>query len=587
MVNFRSASTHTEQIVDECTGLLGESLTTRGLPRIFATALNLPLPEVEAAFDGNSTLMRSGLIVLDLRACNGVRSLIDFITETFAQRMLVKHDKITEIIAAYVRPAKPATLLANDFTHIQGRLETFKTSLKHALDTDQHGVNILIYGEPGLGKTELAKVIATEIEVELIEISPTRLNGDPINPVRRMQSLRLAQAFFKTGNALLLFDECEEVLSTDSWIPSFDSEAGKAHKSWINDILESNPVPIIWVCNSVEDFDVAYFRRFTFCFEMPRFSNAQRQSLLTKVLGNAVQPQTVKAIAKCNVVSPALVKKAGDIARVVAKLQSNTSVDELLVQQINDQLTALGTGRIISIAAEKSSGKFDPELVNADYNLIELVKGIKATGQARLCIYGPPGTGKTAFGKWLADSIDKPHLLYAGSQLLAPIANQTEVNIAKAFALAKREGAVLQFDEVDSFLYERSEVRQSWEVSIVNEMLTQLESFDGVFIASTNRIDALDVASQRRFDLSIKFGYMKPEAAWELLMQTCEALKLPVDDGLKPRVVGLHNLAPGDFAQVARASAFIRLATAGDMLATLERASRLKRFDCQRQIGFV
>src|SRR3546814_16395766 len=56
-----------------------------------------------------------------------------------------------------------------------------------------------------------------------------------------------------------------------------------------------------------------------------------------------------------------------------------------------------------------------------------------------------------------------------------------------------------------------------WEVSLVNEMLTQMEGHDGIFIASTNQIDALDKAALRRFDIKIGFGALRPNKARELL----------------------------------------------------------------------
>ena len=72
---------------------------------------------------------------------------------------------------------------------------------------------------------------------------------------------------------------------------------------------------------------------------------------------------------------------------------------------------------------------------------------------------------------------------------------QAEKNIARAFRDAEDDGAVLLIDEVDSFLQDRRGAQRSWEVTQVNEMLTQMESFAGVFIASTNLIDGLDPES--------------------------------------------------------------------------------------------
>ena len=74
----------------------------------------------------------------------------------------------------------------------------------------------------------------------------------------------------------------------------------------------------------------------------------------------------------------------------------------------------------------------------------------------------------------------------------------TEKNLARAFAAAGEEQAVLLLDEVDSFLQERRKATQSWEITAVNEMLTQMEHYRGLFIASTNLMDDLDAAALRR-----------------------------------------------------------------------------------------
>ncbi|MBW6608203.1 ATP-binding protein, partial [Salmonella enterica subsp. enterica serovar Weltevreden] len=87
----------------------------------------------------------------------------------------------------------------------------------------------------------------------------------------------------------------------------------------------------------------------------------------------------------------------------------------------------------------------------------------------------------------------------------------------KAFRKAQNDGAVLLIDEVDSFLQDRRGAQHNWEVSEVNEMLTQMESFSGVFVASTNLMEGLDQAALRRFDLKVKFDYLRADQAWALL----------------------------------------------------------------------
>ena len=50
-----------------------------------------------------------------------------------------------------------------------------------------------------------------------------------------------------------------------------------------------------------------------------------------------------------------------------------------------------------------------------------------------------------------------------------------------------------------------------------------MEDFEGLFVCSTNLMDVFDQASLRRFDLKIKFDYLRPEQAWIMFQQVAEA----------------------------------------------------------------
>jgi len=173
------------------------------------------------------------------------------------------------------------------------------------------------------------------------------------------------------------------------------------------------------------------------------------------------------------------------------------------------------------------------------------------------------------------------------SDLVAPFVGETEQNLARAFAAAQLEDAVLLFDEVDSFLQDRKKARQSWEITAVNEMLTQMESYQGLFIASTNLMQDLDEASIRRFDLKIHFDYLKPQQIRDLFTSHLKAMKLkdPAGSAVN-QLLGEGALTPGDFALVARRARFQPFATAQQMAVALIQEVRLKR-QTQRPIGFV
>jgi hypothetical protein len=163
----------------------------------------------------------------------------------------------------------------------------------------------------------------------------------------------------------------------------------------------------------------------------------------------------------------------------------------------------------------------------SDTDLAKVAAGLSAARSGRLCLYGPPGTGKSAYGRCLAEQLGIPLQITRSSDLMSMWVGGTEKNIARAFRQAEQDEALLLIDEVDSFLQDRRGAQRGWEVSLVNEMLTQMESFPGVFIASTNLMAGLDQAALRRFDLKVKFDFLRPEQAWELLRRQCEKLSFP------------------------------------------------------------
>lgn len=77
----------------------------------------------------------------------------------------------------------------------------------------------------------------------------------------------------------------------------------------------------------------------------------------------------------------------------------------------------------------------------------------------------------------IAETVGLPLNIKRASQLLDMYVGESEKNIAKMFADAERQGAILLLDEADSLLGDRSQARHQWEITQVNEMLTQMESW--------------------------------------------------------------------------------------------------------------
>lgn len=578
---------HSEAVLQECTELIGENVSAFSIAKIYGVMLGQKSTQVEAVLDEQSNLIRSGLLSLDHRGEGNVRSRVDLITLTFAKRAVMYQHNIRDLVKTYVRPVSNGQLVMEDFTHIEDHAKVVKDYLRHAINTKKTGVNILIYGRPGTGKTEFSKLVSKELGCELLEVVATTLAGNPVTPMRRIRNYRVAQSLFLKGKSLILFDECEEVLTGRSR-PLADDEATMAQKSWINQTLETNALPAIWVANSISSFDPAYIRRFDLCFEMPIPDEMHRRNMLTQMCGETLDQQLIADIAKNNHTSPALVVKTAQVVKALAVDKSPSERNELALMLVNDKLQAQGVTQIQSYDAGSLGLGFKPDMINSTIDVQHLLQGVVQTREARICAWGPPGTGKTAFGKWMANQLSIPHIVFTASDLLGSHVGETEQKIAGAFAAAKSQKALLQFDEVDTFLVSRAQAKQSWEVSMVNEMLTQMEVFKGIFIASTNLFENLDDAALRRFDINLKFDFMKMEKAWELFIETCQKLKLPINQiDLQDRFHELRNLTPGDFEQLGRQSRFLKLESANDAMEILSKAVAVKKVGSSRHIGFL
>ena len=122
---------------------------------------------------------------------------------------------------------------------------------------------------------------------------------------------------------------------------------------------------------------------------------------------------------------------------------------------------------------------------------------------------------------------------------------------------------------------------------MVNEMLTRMETFSGVFIASTNLMAGLDPAALRRFDLKVCFNFLKPDQAVLLLGRYITGMGLPpASPGDLARLRALRNTTPGDFTAVARQHRFRPVTSADAFVEALSQECVLKA-PVSAGIGFL
>lgn len=202
----------------------------------------------------------------------------------------------------------------------------------------------------------------------------------------------------------------------------------------------------------------------------------------------------------------------------------------------------------------RSVSDFNITLLNTDTDLNRLAEQIVDSGamQFSLCLYGAPGTGKSAYARYLAERMGIEVVLKRASDLFSKWVGESEKAIAAAFREAEEKGAMLVFDEADSFLQDRKMLSESWEVSQVNEMLTWMESTTIPFVCTTNLMSSLDKASLRRFIFKVKYDYLTPA-------QVDLAFKQFFGEMPKVSLGHLTKMVPGDFVVVKKKADVLKI----------------------------
>jgi SpoVK/Ycf46/Vps4 family AAA+-type ATPase len=564
--------------------------------------------EVGEALRAGSRLERIGLVE-NLISEHNITDLADLmkVSEKLPPVLMREYRDRAELMAVFTRPSSKSDLSMADFEFVQEDTQVLRALLGNAVARKESGVNILLYGPPGTGKTELAKVAAEAAGLELFEVEYADRDGNSLSGRDRYRSLQIAQVFLKgSENAALLFDEVEDVfppISSEAAqllaraeqvaAPSNGSVSGKA---WVNQILESNNVPTIWVTNRIEQIDPAFRRRFAYHLELTSPPPGAREGVVRKTLeGVTVSDAFVARLASRKGLTPAQIRTAVRFAGLVHASPDrplDTSESEKLIErQLRNADQALGRNAE-SDPAQQMVTRYELGNLNVEcrFELDRVVQALKARDHGTLCFHGPAGTGKTALARHIAQALDKPLMVKQASDLMRKFVGETEQQMAAMFREAQLEKAVLLLDEADSFLQDRRGAQRSYEISEVNEMLQGMERFPGVFICTTNLFERIDQAALRRFTFKIRFKPLTREQRSHMFITEAMAGDIAsFSELLQVRLALLDQLCPGDFAAVKRQALILdtELDTI-EFLEQLEAEHRLKpEVRENRAMGFL
>jgi len=138
---------------------------------------------------------------------------------------------------------------------------------------------------------------------------------------------------------------------------------------------------------------------------------------------------------------------------------------------------------------------------------------------------GPPGTGKTICAEAIAHALGRRLLVVRYAEVESMWMGATPKNVSAVFRLAREENAVLLFDEADTIASRRSASLELGFLreanTVVNVLLKELETFDGVVIFATNLAANFDPAFERRIRTHVLFempGVDERDQIWRVQM---------------------------------------------------------------------
>ena len=540
-----------ELLNNACCLVKGGSM--RQLAGLLARIVDIPEQDVQAALKPGGVLRTTQLLRVNMTSGFSGKDLSGMIDveDELHESLHVPDASDAHLVSLFYREADKANLGLQDYAELKDEVAMLSRLLTRSVQEGVKGINVLFYGPPGTGKSELAKVIGESLQMSMAFVPEEDRDGDALSVRGRMGRYNGCQrAIAHDPRTLVVFDEAEDCLCDNQsffFVPSHR----QTEKSSMTRMLENNPRPTIWISNRV-DMDPAFLRRFTHVVHMDNPGPSQRERLVRAAMaGEHVSEGFLEQAIKLESLSPAVLHSSLHFSRLAAGDKRDT--ESLVTHNLNARFQAMGVSERLKV--EKHKGlPWRGECLRASEDVASLIDQINPEVPVRFCLHGAPGTGKTAWGRELAERIQRPLIVRQASDLLDMYLGQTEKRIARAFEQAEREGAVLLIDEADSFIGSRHNAQHSWEVSHVNQFLASLEQFNGIFVATTNLLERVDEAAMRRFDFVVRFDCLDGDGVLLLLKDLAEAygIKLPSQKAQREMLEGMEQLTPGDFAAIYR-----------------------------------
>ena len=458
-----------------------------------------------------------------------------------------------------------------DFEHLGAVRSDVEALIRGAAEQGACGVNILVHGAPGTGKTAFCQTLAKHLGHALFSVGESGDGGGEPLRSERLSELQLAQSLLAADRrALLLFDETEDLLvgGGEAVFGLAPQPASGASRVFLHRLLERNPTPTLWTTHDAEALHPAVLRRMMYAVRMQAPPVSVRTGIWSRQLAlHGIDATEDDALA--------LAREFGEAPGLAAVATAAAHIGSGGLAAIRRGVRSLAAAMGHDLRVQRAAAEhlpdagvdvaFDPSLIESDTDLVALADRLAET-EARafsLCLQGPPGTGKTASLRYLVGRLGLDLTEVRGAELLGMWQGETERNIADAFASAAAQGTFLVIDQAQALLAERH-ASLGWETGAGSEVLAWMERHPLPFACVARDEERLDQTLLRHFVFRCAFGFLGPATAARAY-RLWFGRDLPVDLRLPA------SLTPGDFRMVRRRAALLGVEDSDETLVAMLR----------------
>jgi len=462
------------------------------------------------------------------------------------------------------------------------------------------GIVLLFHGKSGTGKTMMANALATRIGKRILLANWANLGEAEI---------RLLFREAKLTDSVLFFDECDGIF--------LSRDFGSGPVGAVLTEIQRHDGLCILATNRPYELDEAMAQRISISVEFRVPDAVQREAIWRAHIPTRMRLEPAAefaALAYEYELTGGLIKNAVLAALAIATARDPVApvvrpedLEEGARRQLRGRYrlapladATIPRGGLSRLVVPPAVAAALRDLIGVEKSRRTLVGQWGFAGEAdrglgaSALFHGLPGTGKSLAAEAVAYELGQTLKRVNAAQVLSMWVSEGAKNIQALFREAQGQDAVLLFDEADALFATRTAVGSSTDryANVDTSILLQeIERYPGVVILTTNLLEVVDDAFNRRLRFIVEFPAPDAEARVRLWRMHLPS-QLPVTDDislgrlaeLRLTGSGIHNAVVKAASRAALRPEPHRRVAQADLLQAAEEEQRTSRR--ARVVGF-